>query len=44
MKTIIINGKRVKIAVETFYRIARFAEERKITLPAAISFLLEKVI
>lgn len=44
MKTILINGHKVRIAVETYRRIVKFAEERKITLPAAISFLLEKVI
>ena len=44
MRTIYINGKSVKITAETFRRIVKIAVERKINLPGAISFCLQKVI
>jgi predicted site-specific integrase-resolvase len=44
MRTIYINGKKVKITAETFRRIGKIAEERKINLSEAISFCLQKVI
>lgn len=44
MRTIYINGKRVTVTAETFRRIEKIAEERKIDLPEAISFCLQKVI
>ena len=44
MRTIYINGKKVNITAETLRRIGKIAEERKISIPAAISFCLEKVI
>ncbi len=43
-KTIVINGSKVKIPVETFKRIMRLAKGRKIAPSAAIIFCLEKVI
>ena len=44
MRTIYINGKKVNITAETFRRIGKIAEERKINLSEAISFCLQKVI
>jgi hypothetical protein len=44
MRTIKINGKKVKVTAETYRRIEKIAAERHIALSAAISFCLEKVI
>lgn len=44
MRTIYINGKKVKITAETLCRIGKIAKERKINLSEAISFCLQKVI
>ena len=42
--TIRINGRSVRIPVETMKRIARLAAEKKITVADAVIFCLEKVI
>lgn len=44
MKTIIVNGKSVKINAETYKRIEKTASEKNITFYEAVSFLLRKVI
>ena len=44
MKTITINGNKVKITIETYKRIIRFAAEKKIAFSDAVSFCLKKVI
>lgn len=44
MRTIHINGKKVNISAETFRRIGKIAEERKITFSDAVVFCLQKVI
>lgn len=44
MKTILVNGKPVKVCIETFKRIERFASENGITFSEAVNLLLEKVI
>lgn len=44
MRTILINGKLVKVGAETMRRIEKIARSRKISVSAAVSFCLEKVI
>ena len=44
MRTIYINGKKVEITAETYRRVQKIAEERKITFSDAVSFCIQKVI
>lgn len=44
MKTILINGTRVRVSIETFKRIEKIAQEKNIPFPVAVSYCLEKVI
>jgi hypothetical protein len=44
MRTIRINGKKVRIPVETMKRIERVAAQKKISTGEAVEFCLQKVI
>ena len=44
MKTIIINGHKVRIELATFRRIEKVAEKKKITFSDAVFLCLEKVL
>lgn len=44
MKTIRINGLDVQVSAETFRRIEKIAEEKKITISDAIFLCFKKVI
>ena len=44
MKTIRINGESVRVTVETFRRIARFAKSKKVSISKAVELCLQRVI
>lgn len=44
MKTIKINGEAVRVTVETYRRIARFARSKKVSIGKAVELCLQRVI
>lgn len=41
MKSILVNGKRVKVSIETFHRIGKIATAEKIPFDKAVELCLE---